>query len=97
MLETNGHKSTFVAVPPLAIVMNQQMKEEEVLNANGEKSITMKLERNLCGMSPSISQESVTLHLFDISTTLQSATDRKFLFAHNLTFMFSMNFSCLKI
>ena len=58
--------------------MNHQMIEEEVQNANGENSIKMKLERNLCGMTSSISQESLTLHMFDISTTLESATDREF-------------------
>lgn len=55
--------------------MCQQMAEEEILQANGEKAITVKLERGLCGMSASISQMAIMFHLFDIFTTTESVTE----------------------
>lgn len=71
----------YLPVPPLAVIMNQQMVEEEVVNANGEKSMVVKLERDLCGIAASVSQECLKLYLFDITSSLTSATDRKFVFS----------------
>ena len=77
----NGHTGTvskFLAVPPLGVVMSQEMKEEESLNADGEKSIVMKLERHVCGITSSISEQSLMLHLFKMCTTLGSASECEF-------------------
>jgi len=35
----------------------------------------MRLEREVCGMTSSVSQEAVTLHLFNITATIGSVTD----------------------
>ena len=59
-------------------MIDQRMTEEEILEANGEKSIIMKLSRDVCGLAPSVSQESVSMHLFKITTSLKSVTDGKF-------------------
>ena len=57
--------------------MDQEMREEETINTNGDKSITMKLDRYVCGMVSTISPDALTLHLFDISTVVESVTERK--------------------
>ncbi len=57
------------------------MVEEEVVNTNGEKSMVVKLERYLCGIAGSVSQECLKLYLFDITSSLTSVTDRKFVFS----------------
>jgi hypothetical protein len=55
------------------------MLEEEVVNTNGEKSMVVKLERDLCGITASVSEECLKLYLFDITSSLTSVTDRKFM------------------
>jgi len=64
------------------------MVEEEVIASDGEKSIRMKLERQICGITSSISQVSLTIHLFDISTSVESVTDRKLIYGSQNTFDF---------
>ena len=76
-LQTPSSSMTTSITPPLGVVMDQEMREEETINTNGDKSITMKLDRYVCGMVSTISPDALTLHLFDISTVVESVTERK--------------------
>ena len=70
--------ASFISTPPLSVIMNQQLVEHHASDTNGEKSTTMRLERELCGMTSSVSNEAISLHLFDICVQTDSATSRKF-------------------
>ena len=77
--------------PPLAVVMDQAMREVETVNANGDKSITMRLDRYICGIASSVSHDALKLHLFDICTTIESVTERKYSASRESLFHYSTN------
>ena len=52
--------------------MNQEMVEYKTVNKN---EMTMHLERDLVAITSSVSHESLTVHLFDISTRHESASN----------------------
>jgi len=67
------NRASLLAVPPLSIITCQKMVEYSIINGNGESETAMRIERELCGVSCSFSHEMLTLHLFDITTRLESA------------------------
>mmetsp|Transcript_198 Transcript_198/g.299 ORF Transcript_198/g.299 Transcript_198/m.299 type:complete len:918 (+) Transcript_198:153-2906(+) len=62
----------FIPVPPLSIVMNQQLVENNFNDTNGDISSVMKLERELSGIIASVSRDALTLHLLDITCQIES-------------------------
>lgn len=68
----------FISVPPLSVIMNQQLIEHHTVDMNGERSTTMLLEREICGITASLSNAALTLHLFEMITQVDSVTSRKF-------------------
>lgn len=69
-----GDGTSLQAIPPLAIIARQQMLEYTRINGNGENEIAMRVERELCGISCSISHERLLLQFLDITTRLESPT-----------------------
>lgn len=70
---------SYMTVPPLSIVMNQRTQEQEVRLGNGEKMTKMCMYRDLFGITAGVTDSSLTLHVFDISTQTDSSTSCKFL------------------
>jgi hypothetical protein len=70
---------SYIAVPPLSIVMNQRTQEQEVRLGNGEKMTKMCMYRDLFGITAGVTDSSLTLHVFDISTQTDNSTSCKFL------------------
>ncbi len=71
-IEPNGDIS-YISAPPLSVVTSQEMVENTV-----GSTTTMILERELYGISASVRKQSITLHLFDMLTQIDSVTSRKF-------------------
>lgn len=69
----------FVSAPPIAIVMNQELVEHKMTDISGEETTIMKLQRELCSISASITPKSMTLHFFDTTTQVDSVIARKLL------------------
>jgi hypothetical protein len=70
----------FIPVPPLSIIMNQQLVEHNFTDTNGEQSSAIKLERELSGIIASISREALTLHLLDITCQVDSVVAGRLFF-----------------
>lgn len=68
----------FLNTPPISIVLNQHIREEEVILVNGEKVTKMFLDRELCSITATTTDSALTLHLFHIRTQSDSAALRKF-------------------
>lgn len=89
---SSSSMTTTSITPPLGVVMDQEMREEETISTNGDKSITMKLDRYVCGIVSTVSPDALTLHLYDINTVVESVTERKYqlwLFSNVNVFCFS--------
>lgn len=71
ILATEG-SVPFILAPPLAVVMNQELIEHKMTDVNGEVTTMMKLQRELSCVSASISPTAMTLHLFDMTTQVDS-------------------------
>lgn len=65
----------FISIPPLSIIMNQRLAEQNVTHMKGEQLSTMKLERELCGIIASTSKDALTLHLLDITCQVDAIVD----------------------
>jgi hypothetical protein len=76
IVSQNG--SSYLAVPPLSIVMNQRTQEQEVLLGNGEKLTKICLHRDLCSVTASVTESSLTLYVFDVNTQTDTSTSCKF-------------------
>ena len=72
-------ESSCIPTPPLSVILSQELVEHIE-----EDSTTMRLERDLFGMTASITKEAVTLRAFYIVTQIDSVTTRKYATALNL-------------
>lgn len=69
---------SLVPTPPLSTIMSQQLITQKVKELNGDMTTIMKLERELCCVTASATNESLTLRLFCITTVTDSAISRKY-------------------
>lgn len=70
-IELPGEKS-YISTPPLSVILSQQLVEHIE-----DDSTTMRLERDLFGMTASITKEAVTLCAFYMVTQIDSVTTCK--------------------
>ena len=73
------NRSSYLAVPPLSIIMNQRTQEQEVRLGNGDKLTKICLHRDLFGITASVTDSSLTLNVFDINTQTDTITSCKFI------------------
>lgn len=69
---TGEGSSPFIPIPPLSIIMNQQLVEQITSDTNGDNCSAIKLEREMSGIIASISPDALTLHLLDITSQIDS-------------------------
>jgi hypothetical protein len=88
-MQSINENCPFIPVPPLGIIMNQEMVEYKAVNSNNKNEMAMRLERDLVAITSTASHDLLNVHLFDISTQHESASNSMYCF---FSFNFLLNY-----